>query len=257
MLLSLIELCGRGQHSFCRLVQQICFEKHHIVGMFSSPGRVESRIVTQGVVRARGRVHGKRGQTCYAGVKGVDKDEKKKPSIVDGVMFRMAELLGMVVISETTTSTAVDNIEDAPQALSGIEGVERKIENLYQSSYFFSGQGREDDWDVFDDSCVFADEFSSFVGTDRFRRNVTNFGKFLQNPECSLTKLEWVRGDDGTLSIKASWIFRSQVKWINGLLAAAGETTYVVSDGRVVRHDEAWKTPKSKVLQNLFFKRSP
>ena len=173
-------------------------------------------------------------------------------------------VLGMVVMEDgdgpTTTTTEEEEElslgEDSSPMQTGIQGVEQKIENLYQSSYFFSGKGRQDDWDVFADTCVFADEFSSFVGTCRFRRNVTNFGKFLENPECTLTKLERVQEDDGTLSIRASWIFRSRVKWINGLLAAAGETTYVLDGDRVVRHDEAWKTPKSTVFKNIFFNRS-
>ena len=191
------------------------------------------------------------GCVCRAGMKD------KKPSIVDGVVFRMAELLGIVVAADSSSRRVEESVEDSSPVRSGIEGVEQKIENLYKSSYFFSGQGRQDDWDVFAESCVFADEFSSFVGTERFRRNVTNFGKFLDDPECTLTRLERVQGDNGTLSIKASWIFRSRVKWINGLLAASGETTYMVVDDRVVRHDEAWKTPKSTVFKNIFFNRSP
>lgn len=210
--------------------------------------------------RMGGKRCGWKIQTCNAGMK----DKDSAPSVVDGILFRMAEFLGMVVMEDgdrpTTTAEEEEEElslgEDSSPMQTGIQGVEQKIENLYQSSYFFSGKGRQDDWDVFADKCVFADEFSSFVGTDRFRRNVTNFGKFLENPECTLTKLERVQGDDGTLSIRASWIFRSRVKWINGLLAAAGETTYVLDGDRVVRHDEAWKTPKSTVFKNIFFNRS-
>lgn len=237
------------------------------MAMFQSGGSgCLGHSLTQRVVRGSKGAHPSKKQRNRTLSRVGTKDDakngagKKTTTIVDAVVFRMAEVLGMMVMdgSDTMQQRFSENIvEDSSPSFFRMEEVERKIENLYQSSYFFSGQGSEDDWAVFADSCVFADEFSSFVGAGRFRRNVTNFGKFLRNPECTLTRLERVQCGDGTLSIKASWIFRARVKWINGLLAAAGETTYVVSAGRIVRHDEAWKTPKSTVFKNLFFNTVP
>lgn len=225
----------------------------------------DSRVVCVPSFLVETRVFLKRTRhLCRVGNKDVD--DKKNPggsssSFVDAAVFRLAELLGILVLADSNTSTRENGVVErssSPLPSDTVrDEVEKKIENLYRCSYFFCGQGSDEDWAVFGDSCVFADEFSSFVGTARFRRNVTNFGKFLKDPECTLTKLEKFEDEDGTLSFKASWIFRSRVRWINGLLAAAGETTYIVRDGQIVRHDEAWKTPKSTVFRNILFNRSP
>jgi hypothetical protein len=50
-------------------------------------------------------------------------------------------------------------------------------------------------------------------------------------------------------------VFKARVVLTKGLLAAAGETTYVLDSttGRVSRHDERWKTSKTTVLKNILF----
>lgn len=186
--------------------------------------------------------------------------------VFDGLIFAAAELLGMALSSrdETVSSerdgggesgTGVVNEDGATSArVVADDGVTRSIVNLFESSYFFSGIGDDADWEVFAPDCVFSDEFSSFVGTQRFRRNVGNFGKALRaTPErvCRLTRLERGVDERGRETITASWIFRSRVILLRGLLAASGETTYVVDGGRVVVHEERWNTSKADVFKRL------
>lgn len=187
-------------------------------------------------------------------------------SILDRALFSAAELLGMALSSREDAAPTVvaDGPAECATSTSTLaatvvpdDAVSQRIANLFASSYFFCGTGDEEDWDVFAPDCLFSDEFSSFVGTDRFRRNVRNFGRALQStPErvCRLTKLE--RGVDelGRQTISASWIFRSRVIWLGGMLAASGTTTYVVGgSGKIVEHNERWATSKADVFRRLLF----
>ena len=187
-----------------------------------------------------------------------EKTAKTEKKLLDKVLFSAAELLGMALSSRDDAAPAADVAEATTSAsIVADDDVMRAIVNLYSSSYFFCGTGRDEDWGVFAPDCVFSDEFSSFKGTERFRRNVTNFGKALQStPErvCRLTKLE--RGEDarGRQTITAGWIFRSRVIWVKGLLAASGTTTYVVDErGRIIEHNERWATSKADVFRRLLF----
>lgn len=192
-------------------------------------------------------------------VKTAKTEQQKEGKLLDKVLFSVAELLGMALSSRDDAAPAADVPEATTTSASIVadDDVTRAIVNLYSSSYFFCGTGRDEDWGVFAPDCVFSDEFSSFKGTERFRRNVTNFGKALQStPErvCRLTKLQ--RGEDarGRQTITAGWIFRSRVIWVKGLLAASGTTTYVVDErGRIIEHNERWATSKADVFRRLLF----
>ena len=182
--------------------------------------------------------------------------EDGQRSALDEMLFRAAEVLGMVV----GTSGIVQDQRDGSQyaTLLTLDDAVGKIRRLYDSSYFFSGQGDDEDWDVFQKDCEFADEFSSFRGAGRFRRNVSNFGRVLIDPRCTLVKLETITNDDDSVQkvkVVVSWVFKARVVWTRGLLAAAGETTYILNSttGRVSRHEERWKTSKTTVLKNILF----
>jgi hypothetical protein len=190
----------------------------------------------------------------------------KTPTWIDKTLFSAAELLGMVL------SDARDEGEADPQpmgvlrsrvsdAVKAENDTIRRISNLFDCSYFFCGEGNDADWEVFADDCLFSDEFSSFVGTERFRRNVNNFGKVLRKGDderrCILTKLEQRKDErtPGRTVLVASWVFRSRVILVSGLLAASGKTEYVVrdSDGKVIEHNERWNTSKADVFKRLLF----
>lgn len=188
------------------------------------------------------------------------KADDGKRTVFDGLLFGAAELLGMALSprdetaheAETEVGRATPG-RATPARVVADDSVTQSIVNLFESSYFFCGSGDDADWDVFAPDCVFADEFSSFVGTQRFRRNVENFGKALRHsPErvCRLTKLERGVDERGRQTITASWIFRSRVILLRGLLAASGRTTYVVA-GRIVEHLERWDTSKADVFKRL------
>ena len=189
---------------------------------------------------------------------------KRAPSAVDKLLFSAAELLGLALSSRDRTPSEAGGSDGTLSSTSARvvadDVVTQRIINLFESSYFFSGTGDDADWDVFAPDCVFADEFSSFTGTKRFRRNVSNFGKALRlTPErvCRLTKLERGVDESGRDIIIASWIFRSRVILLQGLLAASGETTYVVEgcggdEPRITEHRERWHTSKAEVFKRLF-----
>jgi hypothetical protein len=152
-------------------------------------------------------------------------------SVADRILFGAAEFLGMAVGQSEGIQTAVKSVDPLSP-----EEVRSKLLNLFEQSYFFVGRGNDEDWSVFDLDCLFMDEFSSFRKTSRFRRNVENFGKFLENPQCRVLKVS----DDFEGSVIAiEWAFSARVKGINGLLAARGITRYTLGDdGRIVKHDE-------------------
>ncbi|MEO2193609.1 MAG: hypothetical protein ABGY24_14275 [bacterium] len=184
------------------------------------------------------------------------KADDGKRTVFDGLLFGAAELLGMALSprDETAHEAETEVGRATPARVVADDSVTQSIVNLFESSYFFCGSGDDADWDVFAPDCVFADEFSSFVGTQRFRRNVENFGKALRHsPErvCRLTKLERGVDERGRQTITASWIFRSRVILLRGLLAASGRTTYVVEGARIVEHLERWDTSKADVFKRL------
>jgi hypothetical protein len=194
------------------------------------------------------------------------KADDGKRTVFDGLLFGAAELLGMALSPRDETAHEAETEvgratpgratpgRATPARVVADDSVTQSIVNLFESSYFFCGSGDDADWDVFAPDCVFADEFSSFVGTQRFRRNVENFGKALRHsPErvCRLTKLERGVDERGRQTITASWIFRSRVILLRGLLAASGRTTYVVEGARIVEHVERWDTSKADVFQRL------
>ena len=161
-------------------------------------------------------------------------------SLVDAVLFRGAELLGIAVGGEVEMK---HDSEHSRQDKITTEEATTKIRNLFDQSYFFCGQGNDDDWDVFSTDCEFTDEFSAFRGTTRFRRNVTNFGRLLAQPKCTVTNLSTSGTESKMVEVRATWIFKGTVRGINGLLAASGETLYTLdpSSNRVVRHDERYE----------------
>jgi len=184
------------------------------------------------------------------------KADDGKRTVFDGLLFGAAELLGMALSprDETAHEAETEVGRATPARVVADDSVTQSIVNLFESSYFFCGSGDDADWDVFAPDCVFADEFSSFVGTQRFRRNVENFGKALRHsPERvrRLTKLERGVDERGRQTITASWIFRSRVILLRGLLAASGRTTYVVEGARIVEHEERWDTSKADVFKRL------
>lgn len=198
---------------------------------------------------------GRRGATVRARRKP-GRSEEGNRTVFDGLLFGAAELLGMALSSRDETDPRIESERDPPTSARVVadDSVTRSIVNLFESSYFFCGSGDDADWDVFAPDCVFADEFSSFVGTQRFRRNVGNFGKALRfTPErvCRLTKLERGVDESGRQTITASWIFRSRVILLRGLLAASGQTTYVVEGASIVEHLERWDTSKADVFKRL------
>ena len=112
------------------------------------------------------------------------KADDGKRTVFDGLLFGAAELLGMALSprDETAHEAETEVGRATPARVVADDSVTQSIVNLFESSYFFCGSGDDADWDVFAPDCVFADEFSSFVGTQRFRRNVENFGKALRHP---------------------------------------------------------------------------
>jgi hypothetical protein len=47
------------------------------------------------------------------------------------------------------------------------------IKEDYAVDYFISGRGA---MDAYDPDCLYADDFTSFRGTERFKKNVANLG---------------------------------------------------------------------------------
>ena len=121
------------------------------------------------------------------------------------------------------------------------------IEADYKADYFVTAEGA---MDAYAPDCTFSDDFSSYRGVDRFKRNVANLGNFIEegslNIDAELQELA-----DG--SVRSKWTFSSVLKlpW-RPRLAASGTTTHVFdANNRVVEHNERWESDISAVLANL------
>lgn len=120
------------------------------------------------------------------------------------------------------------------------------IREDYDRDYFISGRG---EMAAYADNCQFADEFASFSGTPRFKRNVANLGGMLKDVQLDVTG--WEEGPD---SLQTRWRFNAilDLPW-RPRLAAAGGTKHVFSPetGRVVQHIETWDVEPWAVLRSL------
>ena len=121
------------------------------------------------------------------------------------------------------------------------------IEADYKADYFVTAEGA---MDAYAPDCTFSDDFSSYRGVDRFKRNVANLGNFIEegslNIDAELQELA-----DG--SVRSKWTFSSVLKlpW-RPRLAASGTTTHVFdANNRVIEHNERWESDISAVLANL------
>lgn len=139
-------------------------------------------------------------------------------------------------------------VSDANSALPKLSRKEAldSIKEDYQANYFVNGAG---DMSAYEDDCLFTDPFSGFRGTQRFKRNIGNFGNFLEDVKLDI--MEFREVDNG---LRTRWRFGATLKfpW-RPRLAAAGRTTHYFSDetNRVVEHREEWDTEVGKVLQQL------
>ena len=209
----------------------------HLYRSLCCPNRVPSRSLTSANIYYTARSKGWRRRANGNSVED-DKEVNKSVntpirSVADRILFGAAEFLGIAVGQSEGIQNAVNKNSVDPLSP---EEVRSKLLNLFEQSYFFIGRGNDDDWSVFDPDCLFMDEFSSFRKTSRFRRNVENFGKFLENPQCRVLKVS-DNFEDSVIAIE--WSFSARVKGINGLLAARGITRYTLGDdGRIVKHDE-------------------
>ena len=172
--------------------------------------------------------------------------ERSQPiRTMEKLIFRGAELLGMSVGNWNLMEPSVVNSSEDSEVMPPAEALQ-KLLSLYESYYFFVGTGNDEDWRVFEDTCLYVDEFSSFTGTSRFRRNVQNFGSVLKTETvtCKVVKVQ-----QSANSITVDWVFSGRVKLFGGLLAARGQTIYTLSEesGRIIRHDERYGCPPVQI----------
>ena len=121
------------------------------------------------------------------------------------------------------------------------------IEQDYAVKYFVSGEG---ELDAYTPDCLFSDDFGSYRGTERFKRNVRNLGKYIEEGTLLLdTNLD--EDDEGNLVSK--WRFSAilSLPW-RPRLSASGSTTHVFnSKNYVVQHNERWDVEPAAVLKGL------
>eukprot|EP00775_Hariotina_reticulata_P002102 gene2102-2421_t len=102
---------------------------------------------------------------------------------------------------------------------------------------------------AYDPDCLFKDDFASFRGVERFKKNVSNLGALLSDVDLQITK--W---DVAESSLEAHWRFSGilNLPW-KPRLAAAGSTTHVIDTDRglVVEHIEKWKSEPQDVIARL------
>ena len=126
------------------------------------------------------------------------------------------------------------------------------IRDDFAANYFLTGQG---DMLAYDPDCLYADPFSSFRGTARFKKNVANFGAVVDAVRVDLGELGPDPRDTEN-SVVATWKFSGVVKVLpwRPVLAASGATRHVIDRerGLVVQHIEEWASSPGEVLERLW-----
>jgi Uncharacterized conserved protein (DUF2358) len=163
-----------------------------------------------------------------------------------------AEILGNVVgaakgnqiNSNSSSSTSTSGRQQG--GLTRGEAIE-SIRKDYDVNYFVSGSG---DLSAYDPQCRFADPFASFVGTERFQRNVGNLGGMLQDVQLDIS--EFSETKDGNLKTKWRFSASLDLPW-KPRLAAAGGTMHVLDPNTnlVVEHIESWDVKPGAVIKTL------
>ena len=147
----------------------------------------------------------------------------------------------LAVVRGTTTSV---DVEVAP--LSPAERL-AALRADYAVNYFVSGKG---EMRAYAADCLFADDFASFRGTQRFKSNVANLGGLLEDVSIVLTSWE---ERDGELEV--GWRFAGTIgvlPW-SPRLACSGGTTHVYGvTGLVEKHIERWDIAPAVVIKQLF-----
>jgi len=126
------------------------------------------------------------------------------------------------------------------------------IREDFEANYFLTGKG---DMRAYAPDCLYADPFSSFRGTARFKKNVANFGAVVDAVKVDLGAIGPDPRDPDN-SVTATWRFSGVVKVLpwRPVLAAAGSTRHVVDPrkGQVVEHVEEWASSPGEVLARLW-----
>jgi hypothetical protein len=153
--------------------------------------------------------------------------------------------------AKATTTGAGGNTTAAGATMSREEILE-SIREDFEANYFLTGKG---DMKAYADDCLYADPFSSFRGTARFRRNVANFGAVVDAVKVDLGEIGPDPRDPAN-TVRAKWVFRGVVKVLpwRPVLAAAGSTRHVIDPERrlVVEHFEDWTSSPGEVLARLW-----
>jgi hypothetical protein len=127
------------------------------------------------------------------------------------------------------------------------------IREDFEANYFLTGRG---DMRAYSADCLYADPFSSFRGTARFKKNVANFGAVVDAVSVELGELGPDPRDPTGQSVAATWRFSGVVRVLpwRPVLAASGSTRHVIDPavGRVVEHVEEWRSSPGEVLARLW-----
>jgi hypothetical protein len=154
-----------------------------------------------------------------------------------------ADANGAAAATSTTTTTTTPMTRDQ---------ILESIREDFKSNYFLTGQG---DMLAYDEDCLYADPFSSFRGTARFKKNVANFGAVVDAVKVDLGELG-PDPKDPENSVTATWRFSGVVKVLpwRPVLAASGATRHVIdpAKGKVVEHIEEWRSSPGEVLERLW-----
>lgn len=170
--------------------------------------------------------------------------EKKTASTGLTALWYASEVFGkaLAVVRGTKTTESIE-----VQALSPAERL-AALKADYAVNYFISGRG---EMRAYAADCLFADDFASFRGTERFRANVSNLGGLLEDVVLDL--LSWEERDDRLI---VGWRFAGTINALpwRPRLACSGSTTHVYSavNGMVVEHVEQWAIDPRIVVKQLF-----
>eukprot|EP00898_Chlorokybus_atmophyticus_P008331 jgi/Chlat1/849/Chrsp104S01195 len=180
--------------------------------------------------------------------KGLSKRNPKDsdPSLFVKASWYAAELFGQVA-SLGREKQPEEASTSAPERMYSRQEVVAALRKDYDRNYFVTG---DMSLDVYSEDCEFADPFVSFRGRERFQRNVSNLGRFMEN--IKLDVVDWQETQDQVVS---RWRFRCTLglPW-RPTLAASGGTTHIFDQAtnQIVRHVERWDISPVDGLRQLF-----
>ena len=126
--------------------------------------------------------------TCQEQGNKDGKPEQPRVGVFSKGVWFAAEALGNIAsfVKRGDTASLASTERTSDVAPISREDALKRLETDYSRDYFVSG---DVDLDLYNEDCLFADDFASFRGLQRFKSNLDNLGSFISDYQVRLLDL--------------------------------------------------------------------